>query len=74
MIRLAEEKDIEKVAETYTKLLQHEKTNGSHSNWQLNVYPTVDVPKSKLPAREMYVLEENGDICASTLVDLIIAD
>lgn len=33
MIRLAEEKDIEKIAETYTKLLQHEKINGSHSNW-----------------------------------------
>ena len=69
MIRLAEEKDIEKIAETYTKLLQHEKINGSHSNWQLNVYPTVDVPKSKVPVKEMYVLEENGEICASMVIN-----
>lgn len=69
MIRRAEEKDIENIARTYTELLQYEEANGSHSNWKLNVYPTIAVPRSKVPTGTMYVLEENGEICASMVLN-----
>lgn len=70
MIRLAAETDISEITNTYTELLQYEKTNGcSHSNWKLNVYPTIDVPKSKVPTGTMYVLEENREICASMVLN-----
>lgn len=69
MIRLAEEKDIDEIARTYTELLQYEELNGSHSNWKLNVYPTVEVPENKVPTGTMYVLEESGEICASMVLN-----
>lgn len=69
MIRLAKETDIDKIAETYTDLLQYEEANGSNSNWKLNVYPTVDVPKNKIPTETMYVLEEDDEICASMVLN-----
>lgn len=68
-IRLAKETDIDDIANTYIELLQYEETNGSHSNWKLNVYPTIDVPQSKIPTGTMYVLEENGEICASMVLN-----
>lgn len=69
MIRSAEKQDIFEIAETYTELLQYEVENGSNSNWKLNVYPTIDVPKSKIPIGTMYVLEEVGEICASMVLN-----
>ncbi len=69
MIRIAEEKDIEKITRTYTELLQYEEVNGSHSNWKLDVYPTASVPEDKVPTGTMYVLEENGEICASMVLN-----
>lgn len=69
MIRLALEKDIEKIDDTYTELLVHEQKYGSNTNWILGSYPTIDVPKSRVPKNEMYVLEENGEICASMVLN-----
>ncbi len=69
MIRLAVEKDIPAIAETYTALLAHEMRCGSCTNWVPGVYPTVKVPMEKVPAGKMYVLEEQGTVCASMAVD-----
>lgn len=68
-IRLATETDIPTIADTYTALLTYEEENGSNSNWKLNVYPTILVPKEKIPLREMYVLEEDNAICASMVLN-----
>ena len=68
-IRIADPKDIRAIADTYTALLTFERENGSHSNWQLGVYPTVEVAEAKVPAREMYVLEDGGEICASMVLN-----
>ena len=69
MIRLAEQKDILPIADTYTELLQYEREFGSHTNWQLGVYTTIKVPEEKVPAKMMYVLEENQKICASMVLN-----
>ncbi|NLU24736.1 MAG: GNAT family N-acetyltransferase [Clostridiales bacterium] len=69
MIRPATEADIAPIAETYTQLLTHEAKVGSTSNWQLNVYPTIKVPQEKVAAGEMYVLEADGEIGASMVLN-----
>lgn len=74
IIRIAEEKDIQLIADTYTRLLTYEQANVAHSNWKLNVYPTIRVPIAKIPTRTMYVLEDNGEICASMVLNKEQAD
>ena len=69
MIRKAEKKDIAAIADTYTELLTYEQQHGSHSNWVLGVYPTIAVPEQKVPDGTMYVLEEDGEICASMVLN-----
>ncbi len=69
MIRQARETDIAAIADAYTELLTYEQQHGSNSNWQLGVYPTVAVPNEKVPAGEMYVLEDGGEICASMVLN-----
>lgn len=64
MIRKAAKEDIMAIAETYRALLTYEQQFGSNSNWKLDVYPTITVPRSKVPTGTMYVLEEDGEICA----------
>lgn len=62
MIRSAEKQDIFELAETYTELLQYEVENGSNSNWKLNVYPTIDVPKSST-GKTGFELQDTGGFC-----------
>ena len=69
MIRKAEMNDVQAIAETYAQLLTYEQTHGSHSNWVINVYPTVDIPRKAIPEETMFVLEQDGDICASMIMN-----
>lgn len=69
MIRKAKKEDIAAIAETYRALLTHEQQFGSNSKRKLNVYPTIDVPINKVPTGTMYVLEDDGEICASTILN-----
>lgn len=69
MIRTARTDDIQAIADTYTALLTYEKEHGGSSNWELDVYPTIKVPASKVPMGEMFVLEEDGSICASMVLN-----
>lgn len=68
MIRKAVESDINAIADTYNDLLTYEEKHGSNSNWKLGVYPTIKVPQEKIPTGTMYVLEEDGEICASMIL------
>ncbi len=69
MIRKAKMTDIAAIADTYTALLTHEQQYGGHSNWKLDVYPTIAVPEAKVPTGTMYVLEENDEVCASMVLN-----
>lgn len=69
MIRKAKKEDITAIADTYRELLTYEQQFGSNSNWKLDVYPTIAVPESKIPTGTMYVLEENGEVCASMVLN-----
>lgn len=69
MIRLANQTDIAAITKTYTDLLVYEQQHGSKSNWKLDVYPTIEIPKNSIPQGTMYVLEDNGEICASMILN-----
>lgn len=69
MIRKAINADIEQISMTYEELLQYEEKNGSQSNWQQGVYPTIQIPLSAIPKGTMYVLEEQRKICASMVLN-----
>lgn len=69
MIRLAERKDIEKIAKTYESLFLFEESHGSSTNWKRGVYPTSKVPEEKVPQGVMYIIEENNEICASMVIN-----
>lgn len=75
MIRQAKEKDILKIANTYDELLTYEKENENNSNWKLGVYPTIKVPKLRVPLGQMYILEDdNKNICASMILNQVQAE
>ena len=69
MIRKAVMDDIGAIVNTYEELLAYEQINGSNSNWRLGVYPTIKVPQEKVPAGEMFVLEHDGNICGSMVLN-----
>lgn len=69
MIRLATTDDIKAIENTYTELLTFEQEHTSNSNWKLGIYPTIKVPKEKVPTKTMFVLEDNHEICASMVLN-----
>jgi len=69
MIRKATCGDIEAIAKSYDELLAYEAAHGGASNWQPGVYPTADVPRAAVPLGTMYVLEEDGELCASMVLN-----
>lgn len=74
MIRLALPQDIDSVNDTYTELLLHEQEAGSNTSWQLNVYPTRDIAAQAQAAGTLYVMEEDGTLCASMILNHVQAE
>lgn len=74
MIRKAVTRDIDAVERQYTELLTFEKEHGSHTNWKLGVYPTRAVAEEGVAKGELYVLEEEGELCASMLLNSVQLD
>ncbi len=69
MIRKADVKDIAEIGKTYTELLLHEAEQGGYSNWRLGVYPTEKTAEDAVARGTMFVLEEEGEICASMVLN-----
>lgn len=69
MIRKAIIDDIDHIENSYTELLTYEKEHGTNSNWVLNVYPTRNTAQKAFEEDTLYVLEENGRICASMILN-----
>lgn len=71
MIRKAIGADIDGIEKGYIELMAHERLHGGCTNWQMGVYPTRAVPEKQIPAGCMYVLEEEGHICASMVLNAV---
>ncbi len=71
MIRKAGPADIDAVEAGYTELLLHEQAHGTNTNWVLGLYPTRATAESSLAAGSLYVLEDNGEVCASMICNQV---
>ncbi len=69
MIRLANPQDLDAVAASYDALLLHEQARGGHTNWVLGVYPTRQTAEAALADGALYILEEEGSLCASMILN-----
>lgn len=69
MIRKAVQQDIQAVGESYRELLIYENKHGSNSNWVLDLYPTEKTAQGALEQDTLYVLEEDGCICGSMILN-----
>lgn len=62
--------DIDAVNNTYTELLLHEQRTGiSTTNWVLGVYPTRSTAEKAHNEGTLYVLEDEGTLCASMILN-----
>lgn len=71
MIRRAVERDIDIVERHYAELLTFEEQHGSRTNWQRGVYPTRSVAEGGLADGSLFVMEEEGELCASMLLNQV---
>jgi len=69
MIRKAVSQDIEQVENSYVELLLHEQEHGAYTVWKLGVYPTRLTAEKALAEDTLYVMERDGEICASVIAD-----
>lgn len=74
MIRKAVLQDIDQIENSYTELLLYEKDHVAYTVWKLGVYPTQQTALQALQEDTLYVMEENGEICASIIVNNIQPD
>ena len=74
MIRKATWRDIDKIELLYREILSYEAKNGSFSNWVMDVYPTRQTAVDGFLEDNLYVLEENGEICGSIILNHIQPD
>lgn len=74
MIRRGIAGDIDTVERHYSELLAFEKKHGSRTNWKEGVYPTRKVAERGVSDGTLYVMEEDGDLCASMLLNNVQLD
>ena len=74
MIRKAVEKDIDAVERHYAELFAFEREHGSRTNWKEGVYPARNVAEKGVAEGWLYVLEEEGELCASMLLNHVQLD
>lgn len=69
MIRLATAADIPQTAAIYEEILAHEEATQSYTNWVRGVYPTADTARNALEQGWLYVLEEEGAVRATAILN-----
>lgn len=67
MIRKATSKDIDAVEKGYIEHLLYEQEHTAYTVWKLGVYPTRDTAEKAVAEESLYVLEQDGEICASMI-------
>lgn len=64
MIRRAASDDINQVEKCIVELLEYEQEHGAYTSWKRNIYPTRKTAENSLAEGSLYVMEQNGEICA----------
>ena len=71
MIRKAEPRDIETVAEIYERVHDCEEAGTLRIGWQRGVYPTRDTALCALEAGDLFVMEDEGAVVASARINRV---
>lgn len=71
MIRKATRQDIDQIEASYTELLLYEQEHTAYTVWQAGVYPTRETAETSLANESLYVMEQDGAICASIILNRI---
>lgn len=71
MIRKAIAQDIDQVENIYTELLLYEQKHGAYTVWKLGVYPTRETAEKSFADGTLYVMEQEGEICASIIANQV---
>lgn len=71
MIRKAVLQDIDEAEKCYVELLLHEQEHGAYTAWELGVYPTRETAEKGIADGNLYVMERDGEICASIIADQV---
>ena len=69
MIRKAVWQDVDAIADGYRRLLAHEAATHSYTNWKPGIYPVRADAERALESGTLYVLEEDGQVCASMILN-----
>lgn len=69
MIRIANQSDIDAVESGYAEILMHERKYGAYTIWEQGVYPTRETAESALKENALYVMEQEGELWASMIID-----
>lgn len=71
MIRKAKKEELCAVAQSYQELFQYEAAHGSTTNWADGLYPTKDTAECAFAADTLYVLETDGVLGGSIILNQI---
>lgn len=69
MIRKATAQDIDQIEKSYIELLTYEQEHVAYTVWKMGVYPTRETAEKSLAAGSLYVMEQDGEICASIILN-----
>ena len=69
MIRKGTLRDVDAVAAGYERLLRHEAATHSYTNWKPGIYPVRQDAQGAAENGTLYVLEEEGQVCASMILN-----
>lgn len=69
MIRKATTLDIEQIEKSYIELLDYERTHTAYTVWKAGVYPTRETAEKGCRDEALYVMEQDGEICASIILN-----
>ena len=74
MIRKAQASDLDAVAGLYGEIHDAEESGITTTGWLREIYPTAETAKLAVARRDLYVLEENGRILGSGIINQIQVD
>ena len=69
MFRLAQEKDLDAIAQIYSDIHDQEESHEVTIGWVRSIYPTRDTAVSALKKKDLYVEEIEGQIVASARIN-----
>ena len=67
MIRKATIADLDQVEQCFVDRLAHEQAHTAYTSWKLGVYPTRATAEQALSDGRLYVMEQDGDLCAGMI-------